>query len=431
MGERPDEIRLRKWYWSLMEEVRIKHRDYYWKFGRSGFDEEEEGEGDEEERVNGGREHGLLTGSENGEYVIPARMEEDGYEFLEGEEMGALGFFGTVGEDGGGFEDSSEENGFGFPGSGFPATGDDGLFGETGESGFGFSERAFPTKGSRSSSGFAEELGYMEKMWRGGCEFFGPSGNDVFVFSESGFPAKGQSRHRFGVRPEENDGFGIIGCSFPSNTEKSGREFAKNSLESGCGFSGSGLPAKAGHDACGFSGTAGEVEKIPDRSYPIRKAQGDSAIPTRTGETGVICPIKTGDSKCGFVGCPLKPMALCRFCHSHILLDGKQQLYKACSYVIKSGQTCPITCGKPVLRAAVPSLCALHFQKVRTHVAKSLKKAGLNMSSSNKLAPKFHVIISEYVNYIQTKRRGTYHGNQIHNKDASVNAFVTVKDEII
>ncbi|KAF3775150.1 INO80 complex subunit D [Nymphaea thermarum] len=421
----------RKWYWTLMEEMRFKYREYYWKFGRSGFDEEEEGEGDEEERVNGGRERVLLTGRENGEYVMPPTMEEDGCEFLDGEEVGALGFIDTVGQDGGGFEDSSGENGFGFPDSGFPASGDDELFGETGHYGFGFSERVFLAKVNGKSCGFAEDFGYPEKMGRGGCEFLGMSGNKGFVFLESGFPAKGQRGHGIGVRPEE-DGYGIMGSGFPSKTEKGGLEFAENSLESGCGFSGSDLPGKVGQDTYGFSGKAGEHElRVPDRRFPLSIAQGDSIIQVKTSENGAVCPIKASDSHCGFVGCKLKPMALCSFCHSHILLDGKQQLYKACSYVIKSGQAGPIICGKPVLRAAVPSLCALHFQKARMHVARSLKKAGLNMSSSNKLAPKFHVIISEYVHYIQTRRRGTYHRNQIHNKNSSAKAFVTVKDEII
>ncbi|XP_031495586.1 uncharacterized protein LOC116261111 [Nymphaea colorata] len=326
----------RNWYWTLMEEMRFKYREYYWKFGRSGFNEEEEGEGDEEERVNGGRERVLLTGRKNGEYVIPARMEEDGCEFLDGEEVGALGFIDTVGQDGGGFEDSSGENGIGLPGSGFPASGDDGLFGETGHYGFGFSERVFPAKVNGKSCGFAEELGYTEKMGQGGCEFLGMSGNKGFVFPEIGFPAKGQSGHGIGMRPED-DSYGIMGSGFPSKTEKGGREFAENSLESGCGFSGNDLPGKVGQDTYGFSRKAGENElRVPDRRFPLSTVQGDSIIQTKTSENSAVCPIKTSDSHCGFVGCKLKPMALCSFCHSHILLDSKQQLYKACSYVIKS-----------------------------------------------------------------------------------------------
>lgn len=75
-----------------------------------------------------------------------------------------------------------------------------------------------------------------------------------------------------------------------------------------------------------------------------------------------------------------------------------------CLY-ISSAQAGPITCGKPILSSTVPSLCPIHFQVAQKAVRRALKKAGLNMSSSSKLAPKFHVIIAEYVRQIQAKRR--------------------------
>ncbi|XP_056170918.1 uncharacterized protein LOC115664601 [Syzygium oleosum] len=115
--------------------------------------------------------------------------------------------------------------------------------------------------------------------------------------------------------------------------------------------------------------------------------------------------------RCAFVGCKLKAMALTSFCHLHILSDSKQKLYKACSYVIKSAQAGPITCGKPILRSTVPSLCTIHFQKAQKHVTRALKKAGLNVTSSSKLAPKFHVIVAEYVRQIQAKRRAAQRAN--------------------
>ncbi|KAI3430171.1 uncharacterized protein J3R85_008191 [Psidium guajava] len=127
---------------------------------------------------------------------------------------------------------------------------------------------------------------------------------------------------------------------------------------------------------------------------------------------------KGNNYRCAFVGCKLKAMALTSFCHLHILSDSKQQLYKACGYVIKSAQAGPITCGKPILRSTVPSLCTLHFQKAQKHVTRALKKAGLN--SSSKLAPKFHVIVAEYVRQIQAKRRAA------HTADTSE---VVVKEE--
>ncbi|XWS55438.1 hypothetical protein CRYUN_Cryun09bG0000400 [Craigia yunnanensis] len=114
--------------------------------------------------------------------------------------------------------------------------------------------------------------------------------------------------------------------------------------------------------------------------------------------------------RCLFVGCKFKAMALTSFCHLHILSDSKQKLYKACTYVIKSAHAGPITCGKPILRSTIPSLCTVHFQKAQKHVNRALKKAGLNVSSSSKLAPKFHVIVAEYVHQIQAKRRASLKG---------------------
>ncbi|KAL8141450.1 hypothetical protein V2J09_014482 [Rumex salicifolius] len=115
-------------------------------------------------------------------------------------------------------------------------------------------------------------------------------------------------------------------------------------------------------------------------------------------------------NRCTFVGCKLKAMALTSFCHLHILSDPHQKLYKACNYVIKSAQAGPILCGKPILRSTVPSLCNVHFQKAQKHVTRALRKFGLN-SSSSKLAPKFHVIVAEYVRDIQARRRASQKPN--------------------
>lgn len=79
--------------------------------------------------------------------------------------------------------------------------------------------------------------------------------------------------------------------------------------------------------------------------------------------------------------------------------------------VKSSAQAGPITCGKPILRSTIPSLCNVHFQKAQKHVTRALKKAGLNVSSSSKLAPKFHVIVTEYVRQIQAKRRAVQKEN--------------------
>ncbi|XP_061360225.1 uncharacterized protein LOC133304227 [Gastrolobium bilobum] len=115
---------------------------------------------------------------------------------------------------------------------------------------------------------------------------------------------------------------------------------------------------------------------------------------------------------CAFLACKLKPMPLTTFCHLHILSDSSQKLYKPCNYVIKSAQAGPITCGKPILRSTVPSLCISHFQKAQKHLTRTLKRNGLNISSTSKMAPKFHVIVTEYVHHIQVKRRKELGGNK-------------------
>ncbi|KAF7837138.1 INO80 complex subunit D-like [Senna tora] len=108
--------------------------------------------------------------------------------------------------------------------------------------------------------------------------------------------------------------------------------------------------------------------------------------------------------RCAFLGCKLKPMPLTSFCHLHILSDSKQKLYKPCNYVIKSAQAGPITCGKPILRSTTPSLCTVHFQKAQKHLTRTLKRAGLNNPSMCKLAPKFRVIVVEFIHQIQERR---------------------------
>lgn len=79
---------------------------------------------------------------------------------------------------------------------------------------------------------------------------------------------------------------------------------------------------------------------------------------------------------------------------------------------ICSAQAGPITCGKPILRSTAPSLCSVPLQKAEKHVTRALKKAGLNVSSSSKLAPKFHIIVAEYVLQIQDKRKALQKANR-------------------
>ncbi|CAA2946280.1 INO80 complex subunit D-like [Olea europaea var. sylvestris] len=149
----------------------------------------------------------------------------------------------------------------------------------------------------------------------------------------------------------------------------------------------------------------GENEKInSNRRDGTRLFQeNDNGTGNKYGNPGV----NNGNNivnRCGVHGCKAKAMALTRFCNMHILSDSKQKLYKACNFSIKSSPTGPILCGKPILRSMVPSYCPLHFQKAEKHVARALKKAGLNVSSTSKLAPKFHVVAAEFVHQIQSKR---------------------------
>lgn len=105
--------------------------------------------------------------------------------------------------------------------------------------------------------------------------------------------------------------------------------------------------------------------------------------------------------KCQISDCKQKAMALTRFCHKHILNDSNQILYRGCNFPIKSGQLCK----KPVLRSINPPHCPVHAQAAEKYLTRALKRAGLNVTSSSKLAPKLHVVVAEYVRQIQIKRR--------------------------
>ncbi|XP_010930180.1 uncharacterized protein [Elaeis guineensis] len=117
--------------------------------------------------------------------------------------------------------------------------------------------------------------------------------------------------------------------------------------------------------------------------------------------------VEKGERKrCAFAGCKSKAMPLTKYCHPHILSDSKQTLYKPCNYVIRSGpQNGQVFCGKPVLRAAMPSLCHVHLQKTQRNISQALKKAGLHTSCSGRPAPKFNILIAECVRQIQARRR--------------------------
>lgn len=119
--------------------------------------------------------------------------------------------------------------------------------------------------------------------------------------------------------------------------------------------------------------------------------------------------------RCAFQGCKAKPLALSAFCFNHILSEPNQQLYKPCAYVTRSGQNGSVTCGKPVLRAAVPSFCSAHLQKQAT---RSIRRTNLGVSTAaSKPAPKLHLVIAGYVRLIQSKRRALRETSMKCNKD--------------
>ncbi|KFK42919.1 hypothetical protein AALP_AA1G055400 [Arabis alpina] len=104
-------------------------------------------------------------------------------------------------------------------------------------------------------------------------------------------------------------------------------------------------------------------------------------------------------------GCKSKAMALSNYCQLHILSDKKQKLYTSCTYVNKRTQSKAITCPKPTLASTVPALCNVHFQKAQKDVARALKEAGHNVSSTSKVPPKLHDIVAAFVRHIQVKRK--------------------------
>ncbi|ONK56830.1 uncharacterized protein A4U43_C10F13460 [Asparagus officinalis] len=140
-------------------------------------------------------------------------------------------------------------------------------------------------------------------------------------------------------------------------------------------------------------------------SSPLEKENGDDDGRDNEGlgEAGDETRVRVR-SKCACGGCKMKAMPLTRFCHQHILTDPDQTLYKRCVFVTKSsGQNGP--CGKPILRAVVPSLCHAHSQRIQKNVSQSLKKFGVNLCSSSRPTSKFSAILIEYIHNIQAERR--------------------------
>ena len=73
----------------------------------------------------------------------------------------------------------------------------------------------------------------------------------------------------------------------------------------------------------------------------------------------------------------------------------------------------PLMCSSTVLKSDSPYLCNKHAEDTRKHISASLKKSGAPATISARLASKFqfHLVIKEYVNHIQSKRRANANGN--------------------
>ncbi|KAJ0236093.1 KAT8 regulatory NSL complex subunit 2 [Hirschfeldia incana] len=104
-------------------------------------------------------------------------------------------------------------------------------------------------------------------------------------------------------------------------------------------------------------------------------------------------------------GSKSKAMPLTNYCQLHILSDKRQKLYTSCTFVNKKAQSKAITCPKPTLASTLPALCNTHFQKAQKDVARALKEAGHNVSSTNRPPPKLHDIVAAFVHHIQAKRK--------------------------
>ncbi|KAL9248290.1 hypothetical protein vseg_021630 [Gypsophila vaccaria] len=115
-----------------------------------------------------------------------------------------------------------------------------------------------------------------------------------------------------------------------------------------------------------------------------------------------------GYNRCFSPNCRFKAMALTNYCLSHILSDSKQVLYTGCQYphkLIVNSIDGPLRCMTPVLRSTVPPLCSYHLKIYEQQIRRDLKKCGASAAASNKLASKFHLVLTEYVRLIQTRRR--------------------------
>ncbi|KNA20144.1 hypothetical protein SOVF_055100 [Spinacia oleracea] len=117
--------------------------------------------------------------------------------------------------------------------------------------------------------------------------------------------------------------------------------------------------------------------------------------------------LEVGFKHCSYNGCEGKAMALTQFCILHIMHDKKQVLYIKCKYpkLRDDGRLGSLLCNKAILNSTSPPFCNKHTLEAKKHISQALKKNGVSATLSNKVASKFHLVVNEYVQLIQSKRR--------------------------
>lgn len=167
-----------------------------------------------------------------------------------------------------------------------------------------------------------------------------------------------------------------------------------------------------------------EVRRKHREYYWIYGKSPCVVVRDHNAEEGENCDVNNGDNVgtsdnlgsfrlCSYPGCKVKAMALTRYCILHIMEDPNQMLYKRCKYpqLRDGGRLGSLLCGKAIIKSTTPSLCQKHVLEAKKHISQALKKGGVSATLSNKLATKFHLVITEYVHLIQSRRRDNANRN--------------------
>ncbi|KAL2941471.1 INO80 complex subunit D [Bienertia sinuspersici] len=138
---------------------------------------------------------------------------------------------------------------------------------------------------------------------------------------------------------------------------------------------------------------------------------------TKVGNDDKLGSVYSGSVNwCVYPTCKGKAMALTSYCILHIVLDKKQMLYKGCKYPLQrvgGGEYGSLICGRAILKSVSPSVCPAHAGQAKKEISQALKKGGVTGSLCKKVSSKFnfHLVISEYVHRIQSRRRAIASSN--------------------